>query len=309
MATGVEPEWIEAVFDRKDYGVAPSLVFDDADFSNDVGSPERIHVETLVMAGLGMVAADDSRLTETFRNAVEQRTEPGDENGHARWFYPLLADTSGATNRIGSWLGDTSRQLPLLPPEVRPHFTQEAIGAMVHEACAAISAKEDERLSWMKLFAVYGDFPPATQALDAIQSALLAVDLAGYLKNDPWCGVAALRIISQHARYWSEPIRVNIETQLLELAKVIGETAFDPEVRRALTTSILDSLVSCTWWHAEGEARTIALARVLERLADTASPVFEGAGLLVLRLCDALPVREARHLWRVRDLLRRTSRL
>ena len=90
---------------------------------------------------------------------------------------------------------------------------------------------------------------------------------------------------------------------------MIGETALDPEVRRALTTSILDSLVSCTWWHAEGEARTIALARVLERLADTASPVFEGAGLLVLRLCDALPVREARHLWRVRDLLRRTSRL
>lgn len=81
--------------------------------------------------------------------------------------------------------------------------------------------------------------------------------------------------------------------------------ALEPEVRRAFTTSILDSLVSCTWWHAKGEARTIALAKVLERLADAGPSVFEGAGLLVLRLCDALPVREARHLWRVRDLLRR----
>jgi hypothetical protein len=212
MATGVPPEWIQAVFDRKDYGVAPSLVFQDADFSNDVASPERVHVETLVMAGLGVVAADDSELTETFRNAVERRTASSGEGGHERWFYPLLADTSGATNRIGSWLGDGSRQLTLLPPEVRPLFTQEAIGAMVHEACAAISANEDERLSWMKLFAVYGDFPPATQALDAIQNTLLAVDLAGYLKTDPSCAVAALRIVSQHAKHWSEPIRVNIET-------------------------------------------------------------------------------------------------
>lgn len=88
------------------------------------------------------------------------------------------------------------------------------------------------------------------QWLDAIQSTLLAVDLMGYLKNGPWCGVAALRIVSQHAKYWSEPIRVNIETQLVELATVIGETALDPEVRRALTTSSLDSLVSCAWWHA-----------------------------------------------------------
>lgn len=180
---------------------------------------------------------------------------------------------------------------------------------MVHEACAAISAKEDERLSWMKLFAVYGDFPPAAQALDAIQSTLLAVDLAGYLKSDPWCAVAALRIVSQHAKHWSEPIRANVETQLHDLAKRIGEMPLEPEVRRALTASILDSLVSCTWWHAQGEARTMALARVLERLADAGSPVFEGAGLLVLRLCDALPVREARHLWRTRDLLRRASRL
>jgi hypothetical protein len=221
----------------------------------------------------------------------------------------LLADSSGAINRLGSWLGDGSRQPTLLPVEVRPLFTQEAIAAMVREACAAIAAKEHERVSWMKLFAVYGDFPPAAEALDAIQSTLLAVDLAEYLRSDPWCAVAALRIVSQHAKQWNEPIRANIETQLLELAKKVGEMALEPEELRALTTSILDSLVSCTWWHAEGEARTIALARVLERLADAGPPVFEGAGLLVLRLCDALPVREARHLWRIRDLLRRTGRL
>jgi hypothetical protein len=309
MATGVSPEWIQAVFDRKDYGVAPSLVFHDTDFSDDVASPERVHVETLVIAGLGLVVADDPGLTETFRNALERSIALSSEDGHAKWFYPLLADRNGSNNRIGSWLGDGSRQLTLLPPEVRPLFTQEAISAMVHEACVAISAREHERLSWMKLFAVYGDFPPAPKALDAIQSTLLAVDLAGYLKSDPWCAVAALRIVSQHAKHWSEPIRANIETRLIDLSKRIGEMAVEPEVRRALTTSILDSLVSCTWWHAQGEARTIALASVLERLADVSSPVFERAGLLVLRLCDALPVQQARHLWRTRDMVRRAGRL
>lgn len=266
-------------------------------------------LRVLAQRALGFVAGDDSDLTTTFRNALEGSITSSGEAGRENWFYPLLGDRTGASNHLGSWLGDGSRQVTLLPPDIRPLFTQTAIDAMVQEACGAISAKRDERLSWMKLFAVYGDFPPPEQALDAIQNTLLTVDLAGYLKCDPWCAVAALRIVSQHAKHWSESIPANIETQLLDLATKIGEMTLEPEIRRALTTAIVDSLVSCTWWHAEGEARTIALARVLERLADASSPVFEGAGLLVLRLCDALPVREARHLWRTRDMVRRTSRL
>jgi hypothetical protein len=309
MDTGVGPEWVRAVFDRKDYGVAPALVFHDADFSNDVASPERVHVEAFVVAGLAFVAADGAELRTVCRDALMRSLATSGEGGHEGWFYPLLGDRSGATNRIGSWLDEGSQLGTLLPSDISSMFSQEAILALVYEACNAIVVKTDERLNWMKLFAVYGDFPPAAQALDAVQRILLEVDLARYLEDDPWCAVATLSIVSQHAKHWSEPIRAKLETQLLDLATRIGGMVIAPEVRHAITVSIVDSLVSCTWWHAEGEARTIALAKVLERLSATGSSVFGGAGLLVLRLCDALPVREARHLWRTRDLVRRASRL
>jgi hypothetical protein len=100
-----------------------------------------------------------------------------------------------------------------------------------------------------------------------------------------------------------------MRAKLFDIAANCDGVAVDAETRRALRHSLLDSLVSGAWWQASGEARAVALAQVLERLAEVAPAVFEAAGVLVVRLCDALPVREARHLWRIRDLLRRAARV
>ena len=69
---------------------------------------------------------------------------------------------------------------------------------------------------------------------------------------------------------------------------------------------IVAGLVGCTWWEPNGEARASALAMLLEQLAEgDSSSVFLRSGPFILRLCDALPVSQARQFWRVRNLLRR----
>jgi hypothetical protein len=223
--------------------------------------------------------------------------------------YGMLADTSGATNILESWLNNSPDRLALLQPELRALLMPDAIARMMRDACSGISAKTDERVNWFKLLAICGDFPLSVSAKDALEGVLLEMNVVDYLDQDPWIAIAALRVVGQHAKQWSPAVRARVEIQLFDLATSVGKVTLDADVRAALSTSILDTLVSCAWWHAEGEARATALASVLERLAETGPPVFEGAGLLVLRLCQALPVRQARHLWRTRDLLRRSVRL
>ena len=53
------------------------------------------------------------------------------------------------------------------------------------------------------------------------------------------------------------------------------------------------------------EARAAGLARLLERIGKSRSEdLIARSGRFVSRLCDALPIAEARHFWRIRDLLR-----
>lgn len=307
MAKGLQPDWIRAAFEGKEYGVAPSLVFDRVDFSADVAAPEHLRAETMAMAGLGLLESEDPSFATMLAGVLDRWIGATASEGRERWVYPLFADRRQATNLMGTWL--SLRPEGILPEDLRSLLAPTTLDDVVDQACSAILQGNDERLNWLKLLAAYGEFPPAPVQRQAIERAVTEVDLGNYLVTDPWCAVAAVRLIGQHARHWNEGVRAAMRAKLFDIAANCDGVEVDAETRRALHHSLLDSLVSCAWWQASGEARAVALAQVLERLAEVAPAVFEGAGVLVVRLCDALPVREARHLWRVRDLLRRAARV
>ena len=97
--------------------------------------------------------------------------------------------------------------------------------------------------------------------------------------------------------------------KLVELAKKLGDVDIEEKERDELLRSMLGTMVGCTW--CEGEGRGHALAEALESFLG----VYRGRALeqpalgLVLRMCSALPVEQARHLWRVRDILRERTTL
>ena len=63
----------------------------------------------------------------------------------------MLADTEGATNILGSWLGNGRAWVPLLPDELLGYFTPQALRTLVDDACTGIVTKDDERRSWFNL--------------------------------------------------------------------------------------------------------------------------------------------------------------
>ena len=308
MAKGLPPEWIEEAFDRKQYPVAPELIFPDASSPDDVASPQRLRAEVFALAGLASIACDEG-VRSTLRNLVQTTLEAVSGDNQAKWFYPLVTDTSGATNILGSWLNNTAERVALLPSEVGAMILPDALATTVREASAGIAAQTDERLNWLRLLAVCGEFPLPDAAKDALEDTLLGLNIADYVVQDPWIAVAALRLVSQHAKEWSATIRGRLQTQCVDLARQVMNISSNDEVRAALSASILDAAISCVWWNADMEERAIALATMLERLADAEPAVFEGAGLLISQLCHVLPVRESRHLWRTLDLFRKSIRL
>ena len=296
---GLSPEWIENVFRQGDYAVAPELVFPDTAYSDDVAAPKRLGVEAFALSALKVVCTDAS--TEaTVQTMLSKSLTDMSERGQMTVVRSMLTDTSRATNLLGSWLGNNRSWLvSLFPEETRKHYT-------VEEACAGIVGKNNEQWCWNLLGAILGDLPPSESTCTAVEKVLLNADVVDYIHRDPLLAVAVIGVMVSQASHVRSEVRARIETQILTAAAKLNDAELEAEKKEMISDLILAGLVGCAWWEPNGEARASALAMLLEQLAEgDSSSVFLTSGPFILRLCDALPVSQARHFWRVRNLLRR----
>jgi len=309
LSRGLTAEWIGHAFGQSEYAVAPELVFPHVAYTGDVAAPRRLRAEAFALAGLAVICIDES-VVKPVQAVLATTLEGMNELGRAKLFRAMMVDSGGAPNVLGSWLANERRWLSVFPEDIRKNFTSEAIAGIVDEACKGIVGKIGERPSWFNLLAVLGEAPPPESTRLALEKVLLSVNLADYVSQDGWLAVAALDLIGSQARYLSAESRARSETQLLEVAAKCSHVKLEAELQEALYDSILTGLIGCTWWKPDRDGRAAALGSLFERLASgDSSAVFLRSGRFILRLCDALPVSQARHLWRARDLLRLGTRL
>jgi tetratricopeptide (TPR) repeat protein len=309
LSRGLPPEWIEQAFRGSVHALAPEIVFPDASYTDDVAAPRHVRAEDLVLAGLARIGTQPE-LATTLQAAFAQALHGKDARAVAKIVAAMINDRSDAGNALESWLATGRTWLSFLPEELRDDFSLEAIRSSVDNACTGIVNKSDERGGWFSLGAVLGHMPPADYARSALERVVSSVDLIDYLTRDPVLAIAAVNVIGSQAHHLSGETRRGAEEQLLRLAGALHDGRVDQETENELGDSIVATLIGCTWWQPDGDARAVALARLLERLAGIgSSDVFARGGRFLIRLCDALPVSEARHLWRVRDLLRLKTQL
>jgi hypothetical protein len=134
------------------------------------------------------------------------------------------------------------------------------------------------------------------------------VDVTDYLSRDVLLAAVAVNLMSSLSRYFHQETREHLQRQLVAVAAQISKTRLTDDERDALSNSVLDALLSCAW-SQETDTRAAAFAAVLVELEEKAPEVFGKSPWFVLRLCEILPPQAARHFWRVRELMRRRSRL
>ena len=304
---GLPPEWIEEAFNRHEYAIAPELVFPHSAYSEDVAAPQRLGAEAFALSALTVICTD-AAMEATVQTILGKSLSGMSDRGWVTLGQTMLTDTRRATNILGSWLGNNRNGLSLFPREIRKDYTLEAIDTTVGEACAGIVEKNDEQRCWAQLGIILGDLPPSEFTRLAVENVLRSADLGDYIHRDPLLAATAMLVMASQARHVSEETRTRIETQLLAAAAKIGDAELDAETRESISRAVVAGLVGCTWWEPNGEARAASLARLFERLIESdSSPVFVSSGSFILGLCDALPVSQARHFWRVLDFLRLKS--
>ena len=304
---GLSPEWIENAFIRRDYALVSELVFPHSAYSEDVAAPQRLSVEAFTLSAVTVICTN-AAMRATVQTMLGRSLEGMSDLGRITLVRTMLADTRQATNILASWLGNNRSWLSLFPEGIWKDFTFEATAATAEEACVGIVEKNDEQRCWGQLGVIVGDLPPSDVTRLAVENALLSADLVDYLHRDPSLAVAAMAVMASQARHVRSEVRTGIETQLLVVAARVGDAELEVEKLETISRAILAGLVGCTWWEPDGEARASALAMLFEQLAEgDSSPVFVRSGPFILCLCDALPVSQARHFWRVRNLLRLKS--
>jgi hypothetical protein len=141
-----------------------------------------------------------------------------------------------------------------------------------------------------------------------VEALIAEVDLTDYLSRDVLFAVVAINLMSSLSRCFHQATREQLQKQLVALAARISTTKLTDEERDALSSAVLDGLLSSAW-SQNADTRAPAFATLLQELEEKAPDVFQRNPSFVLRLCETLPSQAARHFWRVRELMRRRTRL
>jgi hypothetical protein len=308
MSRGLPPEWIEQAFSRDQHLLAAEVTFPDSACTDDVASSRHLRAEDFVLAALAYLGNDASfasGLQNIFTHGFEERSEPD----LARIFAAMMNDRSQAGNALGSWLASNRAWVTLLPAELEVSFSADSIRSTVDTACRNIIEKSEERRSWLSVGAVLGHLPPEQGTRLSFEHILANVDLVDYLARDPLLAITAVNVTGAQAQHLSDTAREGIIDPLLRLAEALESQSIAEGTKDDLAAAIVATLVGLTWLRPDGTARSSELAEMLERLSGRSTIVFSRGGPIILRLCDALPVMDARLLWRVRDLVRLKTQL
>lgn len=307
LARGLEPEWIREAFSDTEHPVAHDFVFPDPRYANDLAAPRHVGVESFSLAALAAIGSSEVVASEMAADVSDVFDRLGD-NQRWRVVRAMLADEEGATNVLGSWLAPQRKWLPLVPASFHDELTHEAVTATIRSACEGILAKDNEKKHWSSLRAAIGSHPPSSETLAAVEALMAQAEVADYLGRDVLLAAVAVNLMSSLSRYLRQDTRDHLHRQLVALAAKISKTRLTDDERDALSSSVLDALLSCAW-SQETDTRAATLASVLLELEEKAPDVLGKSPWFVLRLCEILPPQAARHFWRVRELMRRRTRL
>ena len=305
---GASEEWIAEVFEHRANVMRPEFVFPESAYSDDIAAPQFLRVESFVLAGLARICVGADRAAPLVAQVFQENLNTANEQAKGFVVAAMMADGSCATNVLESWLSQRREWLLVLPEALRHQFTLSGVTKVAIESCLAIERKEAEERSWLSLIAIVQNRPLSQSIKVALEKCLCEADLVDLAEREPRLATSLVNLIGMQAGHLNDDCRAAILEHVIVLACKLQSLEIRADLKGELSDATLNALVGCAWMGSkqDGEERAARLAEVLGRVAEVdPSGVFDAKGMpFVVQLCDTLPPRQARHFWRVREMLR-----
>ncbi len=313
ISAGAPVAWIHDVF-GKAWRRFPSEIFKrDPDYWFDITHSWRVYRQGFFLTGLAYAFGKmiPNIMNERLRDLITAYAFHTD-NDEARPTLVLLRDPLRAKDNLHSFLAkDHGTALySLLANDEARSLESSSLASIVEQALERLGVSSDQAFDWGLIYAVIGDLPTSQQLAEKLKKAIEVADFVGLFKNNPLYGGLALKTASSQARnlFDKESLLVQLKKQLVEIARLSDSKALEdinlceqendfvsdpPKISGILLESALNlSLLKESTGSVADE-----FAGIVTQLVDAGSSLGKEYRPVVQRLCEELPLSEAKYLW------------
>lgn len=312
MATNVPLAFLRDTFNRSPRRVSPEIFERQANNWFDLAHPRQVNRAAFLVGaltyGLGeeVIKFAEMGLKEAFMPVAFMTIE-----GVQLPVLSLLRDPAQASNILASFLGEDRNGLlrTLLGEEQAHIFTSPALQALIEQTIDILAEAEDRILAWSWLEALLGVLPPPGESATRLKTVIHQADFVALVKTNVDLGCLALMVASQQAIHFSdETLRQRLKDEMIQVTKLLAGLEFGTSIRaiddedfdeaqfiflRLFESALNLSLAVQTTTEVIPEFRDI-----ITQLA-AAWPKMISAPLrpIIQRLCEELPIHQAKQLW------------
>ncbi|QIN84408.1 hypothetical protein GBA63_18505 [Rubrobacter tropicus] len=297
VSTGAPFHWLGRTFAQPGDRRMTSEVFERSrEYWLDVTHPRRVTREAFLLGGLPYGLGDKA---QRFANEASLETADGMQGAQ------LFRDPTLARNDLSSYLGgDRGERLSsLLGSEQSDLYSRQALRSLVKEKLDRRGGPEQEHLMWASIHAVIGDLPPYEDLVAPLDEAVRQTDFVVLTRKNVQTGILAVHTASQLSlNLGDEGWRSRLKEQLVGIGALFAESDSGAGSEQASVqaftgnvnfSALVDAaLAVCSPGDVHPE-----FAALVDRLAGAwpaTTPFFR---LTVLRLCEELPVSQAKNYW------------
>jgi hypothetical protein len=179
----------------------------------------------------------------------------------------------------------------------------------VEQSIQTLSIDKYSTSSWIQLYAILGDVPLYEGIASRINELMIQTDMTKLFEKDVRCGFFAMQLAGQQVvKTQDDRLRKYMKEQIVKVAihyasknsEDKGDSNTDNDNLRFpnnVASYLLDASLNISVREQPLESVADEFVNLLTTLVNTWRPMVDVAKPIVQRLCEELPISQAKHFW------------
>lgn len=304
-----DPLWILETFKKGAWlHLPPELLERHTNEQVDIAYPLHFNYYSFLLTSLSYGVGDNTEniLGGELLKCIEQRIFL-DENKNRILNPQLYKDFTLTSNSLDSFLyNDIGKILSTyFKTEIENLPTPKSLRKLAQIEIDELKSNPFSKLSWLHFQSILGSLPIYEELENDFKSILAQVDFCELLQNDQITGLSAFYVSTAQAIHLNdENLNNYLRDQIIKLANQIELMPINLSSEENFDFILIDSALNLAIASNPIYNRMEVLAEILLKMISVWKSVIPRIKPLIQRLCEELPISQAKHLWKVLYQLR-----